>query len=179
MRRFVVLAALILAACGQPEPPAQEAVADPSAPSAVHPNDLPADVAYGPLIAVSNTAMSITGDLSYTPALVSFANGIEVRTTRLATGAAFDLMAANGETFDAAAPGADDRTVDLRRVDGQTLTNSPQGGLCGDTAPSYIAILNDVARGDVAVIAFTGADAPGATAVATAVCATYSYAVSG
>lgn len=180
MRKFsFVLIAALAAACGQP----QQATTTTAAPDAVATpnggNPAGGDTIQGPFVAVSTTAMSITGDMSFSDEQVSFMNGVLVRTTHVATYSAYDPMAANGELFDLAAPGDDDRTVDVRRVDGQDVTDDErsQGGLCGrGTTPTYLALVHDQPITTLSVIVFTGADAPGRNATNSNVCAVFTYA---
>jgi hypothetical protein len=178
MKMKAVLFALALAACGQ----AQQAPTNAPAESApVAPNGdagVGGDTIQGPFEAVSTTAMSITGDVSFSDEQVSFMNGVLVRTTHVQTYSAYDPMAANGDLFDLAAPGDDNRTVDLRRVDAQDITDDErsQGGLCGrGTAPSYLALVHDQPITTLSVIAFTGPDAPGRNATNSDVCAVFTY----
>lgn len=179
MRLAIALSVFIaLAACGQ----AQQAPADPPHETASTPpetNDVAGgDTIQGPFIATSTTAMSITGDASLSNEQVSFMNGILLRTTHRATYSAFDPMAENGDLFDLAAPGDDDRTVDVRQVDAQEITDDErsQGGLCGaNTTPTYVALVHDQPITKLAVIAFTGPDAPGRNATNSSVCAVFSY----
>ncbi len=88
-------------------------------------------------------------------------NGVLLRTSAIGTFSAFDLADNRGHSFDDAAEGADDRVVDLRRVDAQVLTGA--AGLCGADAPTYVALVHEQPARTLALIAFKGADAPGAT----------------
>lgn len=180
----VILFALALAACGQAnDAKAPATTAQPENAAVTDGGDVAGgDTIQGPFPATSTTAMSITGDMSFSNGQVSFMNGILVRTTHVATLSAYDPMAANGDLFDLAAPGDDDRTVDVRQVNAQEIDDDEraQGGLCGPSgAPTFIALVHDEPITVMSVVAFTGADAPGRTATNSDVCAVYSYEAQG
>ena len=172
MRIKTLVFALVLAACGQTEAPAPAPAAEAPAPSVEAPSS---DDLQGPFIAVSTTAMSITGDMSYSDADISFMNGILLHTAPVTTGAVFDAMNSAGESYDDVAPGEDNRVVELRRVTGQELSGDAQTGVCSPNPPSYVAIVHDLPITKVALIAFAGASPPGPSAGGDNVCATFSY----
>lgn len=175
MKIKALVLAMMLAACGQAQQPPPTTTEG----GAAEVGDVAGgDTIQGPFTAVSTTAMSITGDMSFSDADVSFMNGILVRTTHVATYSVFDPMAANGDLFDLMAAGDENRTVDVRRVDAQELEDDEraQGGLCGSTAPTYVALVHDEPITMLSVIAFTGADAPGRNATNSTVCAVFNYA---
>lgn len=178
MKLKLIALAFLLTACGQPAP-TDASHETAAAPAATNAGDVAGgDTIQGPFIATSTTAMGITGDASLSNEQVSFMNGILVRTTHRATYSAYDPMAASGDLFDLVAPGDDDRTVDVRRVDAQEVTDDEraQGGLCGaGTTPTYVALVHDQPITKLAVIAFTGPDEPGRTATNSTVCAVFSY----
>lgn len=176
----VLMFAAALAACSRapapaekaPPPPVAQTSATTDADTGIGGNDV-----VGPFVAVSTTAMSITGDASYSRDNVSFMNGMLLHTTHVTTGAAFDAMNAQGDTYDSAAPGEDDRIVDVRHVDSQELDADSQGGLCGrGTTVSYVALVHEQPIRTLAVIAFSGAQAPDRGATNSTVCAVFSYA---
>lgn len=183
MKLRAILLALALGACGQAQHP--PAPSEPAATTTI--TDNTSDVAggdtiQGPFNAVSTTATGITGDMSFTDTQVSFMNGILLRTTHEATYSAYDPMAQDGDLFDLAAPGDDDRTVDLRRVSAQQITDDErsEGGLCGrGVDPTFVALVHDQPITTLAVIAFTGEDAPGRNATNSEVCAVFTYAAPG
>jgi len=174
--RFLLISALALAACSQPAPAPQAPAPAPVAAPAIDEVSTAQEDVAGPFIAVSTTAMSITGDMSFSDDTVSFMNGILLRTAHVTTGAVFDAMNAAGDSFDDVAPGADNRVVDVRRVTAQEVSSdAAPGGLCGATAPTYVALVHDIPIAKMAVVAFTGDAPPGRGAAADAVCATFSY----
>lgn len=175
--KAIVLAAALLAACGQSTQAPAPVTSDAEATAG---DVAGGDTIQGPFEAMSTTAMGITGDVSFSDTQVSFMNGILVRTTHVATYSVYDPMAANGDLFDLMAAGEENRTVDVRRVDAQEITDDEraQGGLCGRSsgAPTYIALVHDQPITLLSVIAFTGADAPSRDATNSTVCAVFNYA---
>lgn len=168
MRSLAILIAVMLAACS---PPAERAPV-PAAPPP--PQEAPAPP-QGPFAATSRTATAITGDMTFTDAEISFMNGVLVRTTPFSTRSAYDRISIQeDDTFDAVAPGDDTRVVDLRSVDAQDLTGRSDG-LCGAETPTYVALVHEIPIRMVSLIAFTGAEAPGPSAVNSSVCATFLY----
>lgn len=176
MKLRAILFAVCVAACGQAQPPAAEA---PTTTEAASEGDtVGGETIQGPFAAMSNTAMGITGDMSITNETVSFMNGILLRTAHAETYSAYDPMNVSGELFDAAAPGDESRTVDVRRVSAQEITDDErsQGGLCGrGNPPSYVALVSDSPITTISIIAYTGADAPGRNATNSQVCAVFAY----
>lgn len=173
----IALMFMALAACSQPQ---QASTTEPATTTAESEDVAGGDTIQGPFTATSTTSMGVTGDASFSNSQVSFMNGILVRTTHVATYSAYDPMASNGDLFDLAAPGDDDRTVDLRQVNAQEIDDDEraQGGLCGPSgAPTYVALVHDQPITVLSVIAFTGDDAPGRNATNSNVCAVYSYGV--
>lgn len=167
MRAIALLLAAALASCS---PPAEQApIADAPPPVEAPPPP------QGPFEATSNTAMSITGDMSFTETEITFAKGIVLRTVQFATRSAYDPISMRPEeTFDSVAPGEDTRVVDLRSVDAQEFDGA-RGGLCGDEAPTYVALVHEIPIRRIFLIAFSGAEAPGPAATNSAVCATFMY----
>lgn len=98
------------------------------------------------LVAVSTTAMSITGDVTVTPATMTFSNGTSVSLRLAKTGAAYRLFAVSAKS----------NPVLLR---GNTL--------CGAATPGYVSIGSPDAQGDVHMSFYDAAKD---------VCATYMYA---
>jgi hypothetical protein len=178
MRVLIPFLMLALAACGQTTAPSEAPA--PTTQVADDDTSLSDGEVHGPFEATSNTAMSITGDMSFSDANISFMNGIVLHTTPIGAHAAFDEISANGDTYDSVAPGDDNRIVDLRQVQSQELIDppgeggAPNTGVC-DPAPTYVAIVHDPAFTTVSIIGFSGSVAPGPTAPADAVCATYLY----
>lgn len=172
MRMKALVFALALSACGQTEAPAPPPASGPAPSVEEAPSS---DDLQGPFIAVSTTAMSITGDMSYSDADISFMNGILLHTTPVTTGAVFDAINSAGDSYDDLAPGEDNRIVELRRVTAQELSGDARTGVCSPNAPTYVAIAHDIPITKVALIAFTGANPPGPSASGDNVCATFSY----
>lgn len=177
----------LAAACDRtPEAPAEpDAPAEAPAPSApTDPDlgespDLGALALTGTATAVSNTAMSITGDATLDGATIRFDEGIELVTApeRISlTTAAYDET---GQTWAQLLQAPDNVQVEIRRVVSQSVSDSARnGGLCGSTeSPAetgYVALIHD--GEDLMMAAFTAGEAPGPSAPETALCGTYRYA---
>ena len=164
---FAALAAFSLAACTQPTaPPARETEAEAPA--------LPA--LTGQFTAMSNTAMSITGDLDVQPDVLSFGKGFRIEGGRVdaTLGPNTDLSAGGGTIAD----GSGNRSVEgveLRRVEQvRVAADAGDPQLCGAGAPVSHVILANGAE-VLSVLVFSGADAPGPNAHDTQLCGIYNY----
>lgn len=167
--RFVVavLVSLALVGCTQAAaPPADETVADAPA--------LPA--LTGEFTAMSNTAISITGDINVQPDVLSFGKGFRIEGGRIDTalGPDTDLSAIGGTIAD----GSGNRTiqsVELRRIDLiRVAADAPNPTLCGGVATTHVILANGTDA--LSVLVFSGEDAPGPNAHDTQLCGIFSYA---
>ncbi|MGQ0532891.1 MAG: hypothetical protein ACT4OF_09420 [Caulobacteraceae bacterium] len=163
--RFPVAAALLLAlaACGEaaapePEPPAAEQVSAPA----------------GDYKPSSNTARAITGGIVIERGGISFGNGVTLYTRTLNPRRGGDLIAKNGDSYAAAVLGPASLAVELRRVTEQVV---PPGavGLCGASAPHYVALAYDERATTVTMLVFSGEEPPGPDALQSRVCASFRY----
>lgn len=160
---------LALAACTQPAPPAS--TPEPAA-------EAPATPAItGSFVAISTTAMGVTGDLDATPDVLSFALGFRIEGRRIDAELSpnTDLSAGGGTIAD----GSGNRTietVELRRVtEVRIAADARDPNFCAGQAVTH-AIL---ARGTetLSLLVFSGADAPGPNAHNTQLCGIYNYAI--
>lgn len=164
--RSAVAAALmlVLAACGVEAAPEAEltVAAGPSAPLG----------GYKPS---SNTARAITGAIAIQRGGITFGNGIILYTRTLSPRRGGDLIAKNGDSYAAAVLGPATLAVELRRVTEQVV---PAGmvGLCGGSAPQYVALTYDERATAVSMLVFAGEQPPGPQALNTRVCASFRYA---
>lgn len=170
MRMFVLTALLGLSACGQ------SGTASASASAPAPETDAPAPPAItGSFIAVSTTAMAITGDLDVTPDVLSFARGFRIEGGRIDAQLADDTdLSAGGGTLADGSGVRDISGVELRRVvNVRVAADAAAPDLCGGTAVTH-AIL---ARGaeTLSLQLFSGADAPGPNAHDTQLCGIYNY----
>jgi hypothetical protein len=115
-------------------------------------------------IAVSNTAISITGDVRFSPSRIVFVNH-----------AALPLAPVGEATGLTWADSMHDRPVTVYRI---TQRGNPQllGGnfLCGAaTTPSFLSVLKQ--GDDVYLTIFTGAEPPTARDFASRICAGFAY----
>ncbi|MEJ0022064.1 MAG: hypothetical protein WDN76_00415 [Alphaproteobacteria bacterium] len=155
--RLMVIAALLLASgCNQQA----NTSAISSAPSIVDSSE--DDLTDGPFDAADNATNASTGDITaITKTQILFANGLQLTATHVANAHAFDNRNSGGDTYDDAAPGDNQRLVDVRQVtDRQFLGQDSGPELCGAIAPTYIALVHDEPMLNVAVIAFSGKDPP-------------------
>ena len=116
--------------------------------------------------------MSITGALTISQAALTFEKGFAATTQYLGVVDATALIAANGQSFAATAPGPTTMRIELRRI-----TGTAPAQLCGTTPATYVALASDSPITGLTLIVFSGPDAPGPAAQNSQVCATYSYGV--
>ena len=130
----------------------------------------------GAFTAMSNTAMSITGDLDVQPDVLSFGKGFRIEGGRIdaTLGPNTDLSAGGGTIAD----GSGNRSVEgveLRRVEQvRVAADAGDPQLCGAGAPVSHVILANGAE-VLSVLVFSGADAPGPNAHDTQLCGIYNY----
>lgn len=127
-------------------------------------------------VALSDTAMSLTGDIVITPSGLMFATGITLFTRVLEPRAPTDRISQGGEGYaDIAASLAPE--VELRRITNQVIAPGAanRDGVCGAGArPAYVALLRDTRT--LTLIVFAGQEPPGPNATDAPVCAVYAYA---
>lgn len=171
--RALTLLILALAACGQTSqaPPDSTPTSEATAPAA------PAAPAItGRFTAMSNTAMSITGDLDATPDVLSFAKGFRIEGARIDStlGPNTDLSAGGGTIADGSG-NTTIESVELRRVDlVRVAADARDPRLCSAVPATYVAL----ARGaeTLSLLVFSGAEAPGPNAHDTQLCGIFNYA---
>ena len=158
--------ALSLAACA---PPA-------GAPAPEVPSPPQSDAVVGTYVAISTTAMSITGDLDLAPNVLSFAKGFRVEGARIESGLTGDTdLSAGGGTIASGSGNTSVLNVELRRVDlVRVAADARDPQLCGANTPVTHAILAHGAE-TLSVLIFSGADAPGPNAHDTQLCGIFNY----
>lgn len=170
--RVVLLAAALaaLAACG---PPAAET---PETPAPAPAAEAPAAPLTGAFSATSTTAMGVTGDLTATDARLSFAKGFMLDTASAGPVDVTTPIHRDGPSFAQAMTLPTSLAIELRRI--TALTNAADASaqpLCGADSPTYVALAYDTPVTAVSMAVFSGADAPGPDAVASALCGTFTY----
>lgn len=115
-------------------------------------------------IAVSNTAMSITGDAQFSPSAIVFANHTGLKLTPAGS--------ANGMTW---ADSMRDQPAQLYKVAERKNPRLLNGNhLCGaHTNPSFLGVVEHV--DDVYLTVFSGKDTPTAKDYESRICAGFSY----
>jgi hypothetical protein len=167
--RFAItaLATFALTACAQPTaPPASETEAAAPAPPAI----------TGAFSAMSNTAMSITGDVDVQPDVLSFARGFRIEGGRIDTALEphTDISAGGGTIADSSGNGGVE-TIELRRVQlVRVAADARDPQLCGAGETVTHAILAKSPE-VLSLFVFSGPDAPGPNAHATQLCGIYNY----
>lgn len=166
MRSVFAALALFPAACGQTATPPPESA--PQAAAAAQP-------IAGHFIAVSNTAMSLAGDLDVTPDVLSFGRGFRIEGARVeaALSPASELAAGQGSFADATGNPSIE-TMELRQIAlVRVAADAAAPSLCGDAQPTFAVL----ARGadTLSVLIFSGIETPGAGAQATSLCGIYNY----
>jgi hypothetical protein len=166
MKRLILALGFILAACGQTAVPPSE-----SAPQAA----APAPSIVGNFAAMSNTAMSITGDLDATADVLSFGRGFRIEGGRVeATLSPTSKLAAGQGSFADATGNQSIETMELRQVAlVRVAADAPNPSLCGDASPTFVVL----ARGadTLSLLVFSGIEPPGAGASATSLCGIFNY----
>lgn len=189
MRALAVLGAgmtmLALVACGKP---AAENVAETtlnSTPQAVAADSAPAPAANvtlprveGSFAAVSNTAMSVTGDLTLASDKLRFALDQEYATGPVRAVRA-DSVYADGDSWADLFGISPETPIEIRTVNAEkTGAKARNGGLCGNDKADFVAIAVKAAGTADALLllsAFKGGTAPGQGAPADRLCGTYTY----
>jgi hypothetical protein len=165
----LALMILALAACGQPT----EAPGEPSAPA----EDAASSAAFvGHYVAISNTAMSITGDLDLAPDVLSFGKGFRIEGARIESGLTADTdLSAGGGTIASGSGNTSVMNVELRHVDlVRVAADARDPQLCGEGTPVTHAIVAHGAE-SLSVLVFSGAEAPGPNAHDTQLCGIFNY----
>lgn len=163
MRRFLALALCAALAACDAHPLAAPKTQDPGA-----------QVLMGRYLAASETARARTGEVSIARGGLMFASGAILYTRVLEPRRGHDLIARDGVSYAAAALGASDVLVELRRVTEQRLDSRAQG-LCDDATPAYIGLVYGPRGTAVTLLAFSGAEPPGPNATQSRLCATFRY----
>jgi hypothetical protein len=131
-------------------------------------------------MAVSTTAMGITGDLTLTVTTLTFGRGLAYETTPAASRKASDIYAKNAGTWvdlfavDATTP------IEVREVAAETVSaQAPNGGLCAPNKTTFIALASSPDSSNLPALkiaAFKASVTPGAEANETDLCGTFNYA---
>lgn len=133
-----------------------------------------------PYEAISNTAMSITGNLRLSAEQLIFARDLSYRTGPGAPIAAADAYAKGAGSWASLLNLSSGARIELRRVrEEQVGKQAPNGGLCGTRKTTFIVLATseDPAIGtSLKLAAFSGATPPGPSANAAALCGTFTYA---
>lgn len=188
-----------LVACGKPAAenaaePAAENVAEANAANAEIPSPAmlnstvpqgmsatsgPATSAIaGSFVAVSNTAMSVTGDVTIAADKLGFALD-QSYGTGAATAATAGSAYAGADTWADLFGLTPDTPVEIRPVTAQQVgAKARNGGLCGKAPASYVAIARKAPGTPdelLQIAAFQGTAAPGQGAGADSLCGTFTY----
>lgn len=155
----VMLAAL--SACGEARVAAGAAQADAPA------------RALGHFKANSQTARMLAGDVGIERGGLIFARGAVLYTRTLAPRRGGDLIARDGDSYAAAALGAADMLVELRRV---TQETGEGARLCGEAGVAYVALVHEARAAAVTMLMFAGDEPPGPEATQSRLCGTFGFA---
>lgn len=187
MSRALLAALAVLGATGcdraaKPAPQPTDAPAEAPAP-APSPVSAPAIATIltpeGQFDAISNTAMSITGDLTAAAGALTFSQGQDYGLSGVAIGKASDTYADTKASFSSLISVPDAGEIRVFKVTKEEKGKARNGGLCGADATTYVVTHQGVdSTGGPAlfVIAFKGAAPPSATSPEADLCGTYMYA---
>ncbi|MET0181766.1 MAG: hypothetical protein ABW199_02655 [Caulobacterales bacterium] len=169
MKFRILIAALLLAACGQTNAEAPKLAEAPAPPPPV------SLIAAGEYEAISTTAAGITGNATVSDTALDFARDLHYQTEILRTVSAADEYAAGAGAWSDLLNAPSGTQIELRRV---TNTSAGAGaeaaGLCGADPVTYLALTSDE-DGALKVAGFKGGE-PGASANAADLCGTFLYA---
>lgn len=170
MRATIVMLALALAACGQASAPpvaTDEPTTETAAPAA--------PAMTGQFIAMSTTAMSITGSVDVETDTMNFSRGFTLEGGRIDAMLEADTdYSAGGGTISDSSGVQNIESVELRRIDRLvTVPDAPAPDLCGGKPPSHVILAANVDT--LSVLIFSGADAPGPNAHETHLCGIFNY----
>lgn len=157
----MVLCLAALAACG-------EAPASSAAPAGEPP------ALFGRYVAASDTARTLTGDLTIERAGLALSRGAILYTRVLAPRRGYDLISNGGDSYASLVVGRPDLNVELRRVTQQALSNGAVG-LCGDETPTYVALVSGERPTSITLLVFVGAEPPGPEAIESRLCGAFAY----
>jgi hypothetical protein len=173
MRATIVTFALILAACDQSAAP--PAVSEAPASEAVAP--APAALT-GRFIAMSNTALALTGDVDVQADALGFSKGFRLEGGRVddVLGPNTDYSAGGGTIADSSGV-QNIESVELRRIEAtRVAADAPAPQLCSDKPVSHAVLANNADT--LSVLIFSGADAPGPNAHDSQLCGIFNYSTS-
>lgn len=172
--------ALLQAGCDRAETPAAPA-APGEAPAGAAPGLAPISEVLGPegeFDALSNTAMSITGDLSAAANGLTFAQGQSYGLSGVARATGADPYASAKASFASLVNVPDTGELRVFKVTREEKGSARNGGLCGKEATTYVVThqgADSSGAPGLFVLAFKGAVPPGVDAAETDLCGTYMY----
>lgn len=199
VKRRVALAVCVVAialasACGptpNPAPVAQDPA--PAAPVDVVPNPTPESqpaepaepsaaksaVIEGTFVAMSNTAMSFTGDLTVTPGAIVAALDQRYSVASASRVPASETYAAGAGSWAQLLTLPEGAYVQLRRVTSQTAgAAAPNGSFCGSEPTTYLGLAlaaDSLGEPALKIAAFKGKEAPGPKTSEGELCGTFTY----
>lgn len=190
MRIVIGLCALALAACAQPTTKtgdaagaAEEAAIAGTEGPAVEAALAVSSVPSGQYSAVSNTAMSITGDLTLGDVALTFVRGQSYRTERVGVIEASQAVA-GGQSVASLFNVSATTGIEVRRVTAQEIGAAARNGsMCGRDTVTFVLLAAATGADNMPglwIAAFKGAAQPGVGAGAAGdLCGTFSYAPAG
>lgn len=177
------LIAMTLAACDRAaEPAAPPAAPAAETPTTASPPPTPVSAILAPegqFDAISNTAMSVTGDLTGAAGGLTFAQGQDYGLSGVAAGKAVDAYADTKASFASLINVPDAAEIRVFKVTREKKGEARNGGLCGADSTTHVVTYQGVdGAGAPAlfVIAFKGAAPPSAASPEADLCGTYMYA---
>lgn len=135
-------------------------------------------VLTGEYVAASSTAREATGGVSVERGGMLFEKGVTLYTRTLNPRSGIERIARDGDSYATVAVVPTDLTIELRRVTEQTLSGGARG-LCGEAAPTYVALAYGERARAVTLLVFAGDEPPGPNATQSRLCATLAYTAPG
>lgn len=186
-----VVAIALASACGRTPSPAP-VVQDPAPAAPVDAAPMPAPesppaepaasktvVIDGTFVAMSNTAMSFTGDLTVTPGAIVAALDQRYSVASASRVPASETYAAGAGSWAQLLTLPEDGFVQLRRVVSQTAgAAAPNGSFCGGDKTTYLGLAlatDSLGEPALKIAAFKGKEAPGPKTSEGELCGTFTY----
>lgn len=170
--------AAVLAACDRKQPDAAPASAAPTAPAPAATSAAAVSVPEGRFVALSNTAMGVTGDLEAAAGRFKFGQGQTYAVSGVGVLKAAAAYASTKASFASLINVPDAADLTVLKVDSEDPGKARNGGFCGADKTTWLVTHHGVDGGGspaLFVVAFKGLVPPGETSAETDLCGTFMF----